>query len=386
MKTFIKNIKIYDGGSRGFFDGGLLIENDKIAAVLADGDAACDAEREIDGEGKCALPGFVDIHTHGRVGEDFNLADEDGMRRMAKSYAAVGTTSLMPTLASAPFEALLASAGAVSSLGGQTGGARFLGVHLEGRYLNVQKKGAHAAELLCPPDPTEIEPLLAAAGKPFRISAALELDEGGAFIAAAKEKGIMLSLAHTCATYDEAMRIAREGGASFTHLYNAMPPMHHRDGGPVLAAFDSRAYAELICDGLHVSPEMVAFTYRNAARGKLVLVTDSMAAAGAPDGIYDIAGTPAVVKNGIARTESGALAGSTLDMRAACENLARFADIPLCEAILCATETPAAAIGCAGKVGRLAAGAYADVLLANVNENKKTIDICRVFVGGRETK
>ena len=163
-----------------------------------------------------------------------------------------------------------------------------------------------------------------------------------------------------------------------------MPQIHHREGGAVAAALMSGGYCELICDGMHVAPHMVDLTLRNVGIDRLVLVSDSMAAAGAPDGEYTIAGTPAVVRDGIARTPEGALAGSTLDLRSAVENLARFGNIPIASAVIAATENPAAEVGLEGEVGRIAPGARADFLLCRVDEAEKKIDISRVFVGGTE--
>ena len=154
----------------------------------------------------------------------------------------------------------------------------------------------------------------------------------------------------------------------------------------LLAAFDSKGYAELICDGLHVSPEMVAMTYRNIGLERLVLITDSMAAAGFPDGDYNIAGSPAIVRDGIARTQDGALAGSTLSLVLAVENLARFCNISISDALVCATLNPAAELGVSDQVGELKRGARADILLASIDESAKKLRVDRVFVGGKEVE
>jgi N-acetylglucosamine-6-phosphate deacetylase len=161
-----------------------------------------------------------------------------------------------------------------------------------------------------------------------------------------------------------------------------MSPIHHRDGGTVLAALESGGFCELICDGHHISPEMVAFTYRMIGMDRLVLISDSMAATASPDGDYEIAGLPVTVVDGIARTESGNLAGSTLSLIHGVENLAKFANIPIEDALICATLTPARAVGLDHMIGKLAVGNRADFIIGSVSG--KSIEIDQVFVGGEE--
>ena len=392
MRTLIQNAFIFNSDTRSFFEGSVLIgehggRNGRIIEVLPESRHAYahlpTSDARIDVGGCCILPGFVDVHTHGRVCEDFNFSDADGMRRAARSYAGVGVTSVFPTLASAPFDELCRAAGLIRSLEDDTGGACFLGVHLEGRYLNPKRRGAHNPEYLAPLAPDELDTFIAASGLPAHITAALELDEN-AFALRALELGATLGLGHTDATYAEAYYAWEKYGVSFTHLYNAMPQIHHREGGAAAAALMSGGMCELICDGLHIAPHMVNFTLRTVGLERLVLISDSMAAAGAPDGEYLIAGTLAHVSGGIARTPEGALAGSTLDLHRAVENLASFCGIPITDAVIAATKNPAAEVGLAGDVGVIAPGARADMLFCNVDAINKKIRIDRVFVGGRE--
>ena len=382
MKILFENCKVFDSSNRIFKPRSILVSDGIILDLLRHTDRRPEIDSVIDCGGRQVIPGLIDIHTHGRAGADFNTADADDMRAMAKSYSEYGVTSVMPTLSTAEFDDLCAQASLIDSLKGDTDGAEFLGVHLEGRYLNPAKSGAHNPELLSLPNASEIEEFAGYSKLPLRISAAFELDGGDAFAEKAKELGATLSLAHTAATYKEAKAIYGKHNVAFSHLYNCMQPIHHRDGGTVLAALESGGFCELICDGHHISPEMVAFTYRMIGMERLVLVSDSIEATTLADGEYRIAELPIYVNNGIARTASGNLAGSTISLVQGVENLAKFANIPIEDALICATLTPARAIGLENKVGKLAVGNRADFIIGSVSG--KHIEIEQVFVGGEE--
>ena len=348
----------------------VTLENGIIRAVGEE----LPADEVLDFSGLLLLPGLVDMHTHGRAGFDFTSATEAEMHLMKADYARHGVTTLFPTLASATKEEWTTAIGYIHAVG-------FDGVHLEGRYLNPLRRGAHAPELLCPLDPHDLSEYLVmveSLSMPIHLTAAFELDESGDFAALAKRSGATLSLGHTDATYEQAMLAMERGVTSFTHLFNAMPPLHHRAGGAVAAALTSDAFAELIVDGMHVAPEMVKLVYQIKGVDKLILITDSMSATGCADGNYSIAGQPVVVKNGRAETLDGKLAGSTLNLWDAVKNLTVFADAPLAEAVLCASRNPARALGISGHVGSIAPGLRADLLAVTPDLNIQT-----VFAGGK---
>ncbi len=351
---------------------------DGIILEITESKELPEADEYVDITGKYLLPGFVEAHTHGRVGFDFNTADAGGIARMLKSYYQRGVTTVFPTLASATFESLLEKGKLIGNYASDdVESARIAGVHLEGRYLNPEKKGAHLAELLYPLNAEDIPAIFEAVNGRLHVSAAFELDTDESFIKALKAGGATVALAHTSADYTTTKNLFEKYGISLTHMYNAMNPLHHRAGGPIAAAFTSDMYTEIIADGIHVSPEMVKLAYKCKGSERLVLITDSMEATDSPDGEYSIAGQPVIVKDSIARTLDGALAGSTLSLPTAVNNLVKFADATYEEAIRCATRNPAEMLGIGNEVGTISEGKRADLIVAKIDSDG--IKIEKVF-------
>lgn len=389
MELLVTHANIYRTADRAFRAGDLLVRDGLIARVTEGEDAALRASvgEQLDADGRLLVPGLVDVHTHGRAGGDFTTADIALMGRMAASYLQSGVTTLLPTLASAPLDVLRDAIARINAAAAeeqtQPGTrAHFAGVHLEGRYLNVKKRGAHAPELLAPLDADELGGLLAEIDGVRHVSAALELDTDGAFLRKALEMGATVSMGHTNATYAEAVDCIARGATAMTHLFNAMPPLHHRDGGAVCAGLlDPTVSCELIVDGFHISPEMVTLAYRMKG-DHLVLITDSMEATGCADGEYTIAGMPVTVKDGRARTHDGAIAGSTLSLWDGVHNLCDFAAAPFAEAVWAATMAPAAEVGLENEIGSLDEGKRADMLLLEGRDPSAWSRIGQVICGG----
>lgn len=383
MRTLIKNCFIYDNKSRKAEPLDMLCENGNIVTVAKRGELDGNGADVIDACGATLIPGFIDVHTHGRSGYDFVSCDGEALHVMAKDYAKCGVTTVMPTLASAPYDKMLDAARAVGEFSPADDEASYCGVHFEGRFLNAKKRGAHAEELLAPLDASELDSPVLKALPALHISAAYELDVDASFMRAAKKIGATMGLGHTNATFLEARRAESEGVTAFTHLYNAMPALHHREGGAICASLTGDSYAELICDGIHIAPEMVKLAYM-CKRERLALISDSMEATGCADGEYSIAGLPVTVKDGKALNSEGVLAGSTLTLDRAVQNLADFCKIPLGDAIICATEAPAREMGIFDSCGSLEAGKRADVLFVDTEKmNGGILEIEKIMLRGR---
>lgn len=375
---------IFNSNSETFVQANILCEDGYIKDITR-GSVPYDYE-VISVEGKYVIPGLVDVHTHGIAGFDFNYAKDTDIAEMCKAYAKAGTTSIMATLASASVSNLMNSIFAINQnrLRLNGGYANILGIHMEGRYLNPDMKGAHNIQYLARPQAEELNMLaLSMMPPPIHFSMAPELPGTLEFIEKAKELNATIGIAHTNSTYEEAMYAIEKGARSFTHTFNAMTKIHHRNPGAAICALNcDDAYAEIICDGDHTHPAMVKLAYRMKPKDKLVLVTDSMCATCSPDGYYKIAGTDVYVQGGRAVDVNGTLAGSTLTLFMAVKNLMKFCNISLNEAIKYATTNPAKMVK-ADFVGKIAKCYRADfITISDVNNP----EIDNVYIGGCEVR
>jgi len=375
VKTVLTNAKLYTPFNI-IEPATVVIENGRIKRVLEG-----KSEEGINLEGKILVPGFVDTHIHGCCGYDTNDGTVESFLRMGESLVKYGVTSFIPTTVTASHEELLKASIAVAEAMNvqkrELRGARILGLHLEGPYINVEAKGAQNPAFIRKPDFNEfLEYWMASKGNIREITLAPEIEGALEFIGKVSELGVVVQIGHTRATYEETKRGIIAGAKKATHLFNAMRGFHHREPGTVGACLESDdVYLELICDLIHVSAVAIKLVYKVAGPERIVLITDAISAAGLPDGKYELGGLRVVVKEGICRLEDGTLAGSTLTMDRAVKNLVKIG-IPLRDVLIMATATPARALGRAD-IGVIKPGSNADLVVLN-----EKLEVEKTYIGG----
>ena len=365
----IKNVQVFMGD--GVFRNASVEFDDRIQSV--DVCSAADSDT-----GFYLIPGLVDIHTHGALGGDHCHGSSEELLKMASFYAKNGTTSFLATTLTAPVETLENAMLAVAEYERSANGARCVGVNLEGPFFSFEKRGAHPADLLRPPDIAMFERFFQLSGERIKlVCVAPELDGAMEFIREVSQVS-RVSIAHSAANYETAMKAFGNGATVVTHLFNGMSPFLHRDPGIVGAALDANAFVELICDGYHLHPAVVRAIFAMFPK-RACLISDSLGCTGLPDGNYESAGLPIIVQNGNARlAEGGSIAGSTISLLQGVRN-AVFLGIPLSEAVAAASKHPAQAIGMEGQIGSLTPGACADMLLLD-----SELRLQKVYIGGKE--
>jgi N-acetylglucosamine-6-phosphate deacetylase len=330
----------------------------------------------IDLAGAALGPGLIDVHAHGADGVDL-MDGGDAIARMARFVARHGVTGFCPSTVTASWQATERAVGCVrramasSPAGVPTRGARVLGVHLEGPFLSPERLGAQSPEHCVPPTPENVARLInLARGLPAIVTLAPEVERGIQAIRAFVEAGLVVSIGHTVASAEEAEAAFAAGATQVTHLFNGMPPMHHRAPGVVGAALAADGgRVELIADGVHLHPTTVRMAIAAKGVDGVLLVTDSMAATGCADGEYVLGPMQVGVRDGVARLASGALAGSTLTLERAVANVARWMGDPVEQSLGAAWQmaslNPARQLGMDGHLGRMAPGYDADLMARN---------------------
>jgi N-acetylglucosamine-6-phosphate deacetylase len=344
----------------------ILIRNGKIESVHNDDESfVINADSVIDGGGQLLIPGMIDVHIHGAEGFDMMDGTIQSVEAVSRACARTGCTSFLATSVSSTLDDLLKMISNVKEVAGREPGAQAIGLHIEGPYLNVKRKGMQNERYLRHPDLDEMKSIIEASGSLLRmVTLAPELPGGLEMIHLLKEKGIIAAIAHSDATYEEAKLAFQTGASHVTHCFNGMRPIHHRDPGVVIAAFEeSSVSVQAIVDDVHLHPAIVRLIYREKGPDKMVLITDALQAMGMGDGTYLFGGHEVKVSNGVAKLTDGTLASSTVTMNEALQKAVQ-SGIPLKDAVMMATQTPADILGMLNK-GRIEPGADADLVLIN---------------------
>lgn len=359
----------------GVISGRTLAFNRRIVGIessVPEGAEVCDAG------GQWVVPGHIDLHCHGFGGMSASHGSYDELRDMSRALLKTGVTAWLPTVMTLPWDRMEACfyaarwAMADSRKSGWRG-AQVLGCHAEGPFINPKRKGAQDEAYILPPDIEKLRPWVDVVRL---MTIAPEVQGALSFIRQAKALGVTLSMGHTDATYAQARAGIDAGISHATHLFNAMPPLNHREPGAVGAALaDNRVYCELIADTFHVSSQLYPLLSKLVAR-RLVLITDSIEVAGLPDGEYLQMGQRVIVEGIHCRFPDGTIAGSTLTMDRAIRNFARNSELTPWQLVNMATLHPARAIGIDDKKGALLPGRDADIIIADSDFNVQKVFVC----------
>ena len=368
-----KNAYLFTAEGR-FVHGSFRVEDGKFTEILT----TVPDEAGVDLEGQYVIPGLIDVHNHGNSGADFSDGDYEGLVKMARYLAKAGVTSFAPASMTLPYEVLeKAFATAVRIREEQPHGcARLMGIQMEGPFFSEKKKGAQNGAYLKTPDFDAFKKLYDGCGGLIRIAdVAPELPGAVEFTKEAR-KLCTVSIAHTDANYEEASAVLEAGATHLTHLYNAMPPIHHRKPGVIGAGSErENVIAELICDGEHVHGSSVRMAYK-LFPGRICLVSDALRCCGMPNGKYELGGQEVFLEGNVAKLADGTIAGSVTNLYDCMRKAVEFG-IPREQAILSATIIPARQLGREAEIGSIEQGKLADFVVCGEDLAKKA-----VYLGG----
>ena len=358
-----------------FTHGSFRVEDGKFTEVLS----TVPEEEGVDLEAQYVIPGLIDVHNHGNSGADFSDGDYEGLVKMARYLAKSGVTSFAPASMTLPYEVLeKAFATAVRITEEQPAGcARLMGIQMEGPFFSEKKKGAQNGAYLKAPDFTAFKKLYDGCNGLIRIADVAPELPGAVEFTRDASKLCTVSIAHTDASYEEADAVLEAGASHLTHLYNAMPPIHHRKPGVIGAGSErENVIAELICDGEHVHPSSVRMAFK-LFPGRICLVSDALRCCGMPNGQYELGGQEVFLEGNVARLADGTIAGSVTNLYDCMRKAVEFG-ISKEQAILSSTIIPARQLGREGEIGSIAPGKLADFVICGEDLVKRA-----VYLGGK---
>src|SRR6266487_1217069 len=367
MRFTLRDVRLIDA-TTDIVRGAITIDGTHIQAVEYPGYSVGQQDSIIDATDMIVMPGFIDVHTHGGGGYNLHSTDAGEILSYARWVPETGVTSFLIAIVgvagSIPEKQLKV---AVEVLNDRVTEAEPLGIHLEGPYINVVRRGAHQPSWLRMPAESETEQLLALTDGHLRLlTLAPELPGATAMIHRLVEAGITVSMGHTDANYEQAKEAIQLGITHATHCFNAMRPLLHRAPGPLAAiAQAEQVRGELIADGVHVHPAAMNALIKLLGPERTIVITDALAGAGVPEAAFDFAGQPAHVIHGVARLSDGTITGSVLTMDQALRNLLRMTEVSLQQAVGMLTLNPAHAAQVSHRKGLLEVGYDADLLIFN---------------------
>ncbi|WP_406255000.1 N-acetylglucosamine-6-phosphate deacetylase [Streptomyces chartreusis] len=347
--------------------GRLIVDGTRIAG------AAPENAHHIDVTGHWLLPGFVDIHNHGGGGASFTSGTPEDVLKGIHTHRLHGTTTLVASTVTGDMDFLARRAGLLAELAEQ---GDIAGIHFEGPFISPCRKGAHSEELLRDPDPADVRRLVdAARGHATMVTLATELPGGIDSVRLLAERGVIAAIGHTDASYEQTVEAIEAGATVATHLFNAMPPLGHREPGPIAALLeDERITVELINDGTHLHPASLQLAFHHAGADRVAFITDAMDAAGFGDGRYMLGPLEVEVADGVARlVEGGSIAGSTLTLDRAFKRAVTVDRLPVEDAVTALSANPAKLLGRYDRIGSLEPGKDADLVVLDSDFDLKGV-------------
>jgi len=377
-KLVITNCRLFDAAN-GKQTTSILIENGVITQIgqIEPGSASINT---LDAQGRIIAPGFIDVHIQGAGGADILDATPEALEAISRTCARFGVTGFLATTVFMPDQDNSHLSLAAEYVGRDLGGANLLGIHLEGPFISLEKKGMIQPGCICPPSVQVLDEIQRiTAGHLSMMTIAPELPGSRQIIGSLVESGTIASFGHSSATYEQTLDGFDTGISHVTHLFNAMPSIHHRSPGPLVAIFQSEHItAQVITDGVHIHPAVLNFAYEKLGPDRTFPITDGMQAIGLGDGMFIYNGIEYESKAGAARYKDGTLIGTALGLSQMIERFIAFTDCPLDVAIRMVTQNPAGLLGLQDKKGTIAVGKDADLILFDDN-----LSVHTTIVGGK---